>query len=183
MNIVGTLLIAPPAVNAGTDRHTTEFERNLMFWMGLGILVAVPVFKTVTHLPPYVGILFGLGLLWLVGDIVDARCLDLFAGSGALVASVIGFPHGCEPGEVKARGAARRARSDWMKIEQQRGISVTSSVMTPLAPPVVPPRTAAVQQASMSPGVKTFLGLGLLFGAIWVFDQTQPPNKRIIKFP
>ena len=60
---------------------------------------------------------------------------------------------------------------------------VTSSVMTPLAPPVVPPRTAAVQQASMSPGVKTFLGLGLLFGAIWVFDQTQPPNKRIIKFP
>ena len=33
-------------------------------------------------------------------------------------------------GEVKARGAARRARSDWMKIEQQRGISVTSSVMT-----------------------------------------------------
>ncbi|MFX4087850.1 peptide chain release factor 3 [Sphingobium yanoikuyae] len=33
-------------------------------------------------------------------------------------------------GEVKARGANRRARSDWMKIEQQRGISVTSSVMT-----------------------------------------------------
>ncbi len=33
-------------------------------------------------------------------------------------------------GEVKARGAARRAHSDWMKIEQQRGISVTSSVMT-----------------------------------------------------
>ena len=33
-------------------------------------------------------------------------------------------------GEVKARGAARRARSDWMKIEQERGISVTSSVMT-----------------------------------------------------
>ena len=33
-------------------------------------------------------------------------------------------------GEVKARGAARRARSDWMKNEQQRGISVTSSVMT-----------------------------------------------------
>jgi len=33
-------------------------------------------------------------------------------------------------GEVKARGDNRRARSDWMKIEQQRGISVTSSVMT-----------------------------------------------------
>jgi peptide chain release factor 3 len=33
-------------------------------------------------------------------------------------------------GEVRARGQARRARSDWMKIEQARGISVTSSVMT-----------------------------------------------------
>src|SRR3546814_19623407 len=32
-------------------------------------------------------------------------------------------------GEVKARGANRRARADWMKIEQQRGISVTSSVI------------------------------------------------------
>ncbi|MBI1328331.1 MAG: peptide chain release factor 3 [Alphaproteobacteria bacterium] len=33
-------------------------------------------------------------------------------------------------GQVKARGAARRAKSDWMKIEQERGISVTSAVMT-----------------------------------------------------
>ena len=33
-------------------------------------------------------------------------------------------------GEVRARGQNRRARSDWMKIEQARGISVTSSVMT-----------------------------------------------------
>lgn len=33
-------------------------------------------------------------------------------------------------GTVKARGETRRARSDWMKIEQERGISVTSSVMT-----------------------------------------------------
>ncbi|MEM7051559.1 MAG: peptide chain release factor 3 [Acidobacteriota bacterium] len=33
-------------------------------------------------------------------------------------------------GEVKARGQRRRARSDWMKVEQERGISVTASVMT-----------------------------------------------------
>ena len=33
-------------------------------------------------------------------------------------------------GEVKARGDRRRARSDWMKVEQERGISVASSVMT-----------------------------------------------------
>ena len=35
-----------------------------------------------------------------------------------------------QAGEVKARGNRRRARSDWMKVEQERGISVTSSVMT-----------------------------------------------------
>lgn len=35
-----------------------------------------------------------------------------------------------QAGAVKARGATRRARSDWMKVEQERGISVASSVMT-----------------------------------------------------
>ena len=49
---------------------TTVFERNLMFFLGLGVLVAVPAFKTLTHLPPFMGVLLGLGLLWLVGDLV-----------------------------------------------------------------------------------------------------------------
>jgi Na+/H+ antiporter NhaD/arsenite permease-like protein len=55
------------------DRDTLSasgFESSLMFFLGLGILVAVPVFKTVTHLPPFMGILFGLGILWLVGDLI-----------------------------------------------------------------------------------------------------------------
>lgn len=56
--------------------HTTEFERNLMFFLGLGILVAVPAFKTVTHLPPFMGVMFGLGILWLVGDIVHRNKED-----------------------------------------------------------------------------------------------------------
>lgn len=53
--------------------ETSAFERNLMFFMGLGVLVTVPVFKTVTHLPPFMGILFGLGLVWLVGDLVHRQ--------------------------------------------------------------------------------------------------------------
>jgi len=56
--------------------QATNFEKNLMFFMGLGILVAVPAFKTVTHLPPFMGILFGLGLLWLVGDLVHKHKED-----------------------------------------------------------------------------------------------------------
>jgi len=56
--------------------QATNFEKNLMFFMGLGILVSVPVFKTVTHLPPFMGILFGLGLLWLVGDLIHKKKHD-----------------------------------------------------------------------------------------------------------
>ncbi len=52
---------------------TTPFERNLMFFLGLGVLVAVPAFKTLTHLPPFMGVLFGLGVLWLVGDLVHRQ--------------------------------------------------------------------------------------------------------------
>ncbi len=43
---------------------------NLMFFLGLGTLIAVPVFKTLTGLPPYLAMLLGLGLLWLVGDLI-----------------------------------------------------------------------------------------------------------------
>ena len=49
---------------------TTPFERNLIFYMGVAGLLFVPVFKTVTHLPPYVGILLSLGVLWLVTEIL-----------------------------------------------------------------------------------------------------------------
>jgi NhaD family Na+/H+ antiporter len=64
--------------NAVTKKQTetTPFEQNLMFTMGLGILVAVPVFKTFTHLPPFMGVLFGLGILWLVGDLVHRNKED-----------------------------------------------------------------------------------------------------------
>ncbi|MDE2618224.1 MAG: sodium:proton antiporter NhaD, partial [Burkholderiales bacterium] len=69
-------VIAPQRADAAEGPETTAFERNLMFFMGLGILVAVPVFKTVTHLPPFMGILFGLGILWLVGDLVHRNKED-----------------------------------------------------------------------------------------------------------
>jgi Na+/H+ antiporter NhaD/arsenite permease-like protein len=44
----------------------------LMLILGVGCLLFVPVFKTVTHHPPYLGILLGLGLLWLVSELLHA---------------------------------------------------------------------------------------------------------------
>lgn len=63
--------VEAPGFHGGDHASQTRaFERNLMFFMGIGILVAVPAFKTITHLPPFMGILFGLGILWLTGDLV-----------------------------------------------------------------------------------------------------------------
>ncbi len=61
------------------ERHpsaTTAFERNLVLTLGLGALVFVPVFKTVTHLPPYMGILFGLGVLWVTTEFLHRHKED-----------------------------------------------------------------------------------------------------------
>ena len=70
-------VIAPRRSMDQIPFETSAFERNLMFFLGLGVLVMVPVFKTVTHLPPFMGILFGLGLIWLVGDLLHKKEVDL----------------------------------------------------------------------------------------------------------
>ena len=49
---------------------TTHFERNFVFILGVACLLFVPVFKTVTHLPPYLGILLSLGIMWLATEIL-----------------------------------------------------------------------------------------------------------------
>ena len=55
---------------------TTPFERNLVLVLGLGALLFVPVFKGVTHLPPYMGILFGLGVLWIATEFIHRHKND-----------------------------------------------------------------------------------------------------------
>ncbi|MBK5276150.1 MAG: sodium:proton antiporter NhaD [Desulfuromonadales bacterium] len=72
----GREVVSPPQAEDSGLLQTTTFERNLMFFMGLGILVCVPIFKTVTHLPPFMGILFGLGILWLAGNLVHRNKAD-----------------------------------------------------------------------------------------------------------
>jgi Na+/H+ antiporter NhaD/arsenite permease-like protein len=47
-------------------------ERNLVFWLGVSSLLFVPIFKTITHLPPYMGVLFGLGILWMITETIHS---------------------------------------------------------------------------------------------------------------
>jgi len=41
-----------------------------MLFLGLGMIVSVPIFKTFTHLPPYVGMMLALGVVWLVSEYI-----------------------------------------------------------------------------------------------------------------
>lgn len=63
--------VARPVLDNGENREfTTSFERQLLLIMGVGALLFVPVFKVTTHLPPYLGMLFGLGVIWLTTEIM-----------------------------------------------------------------------------------------------------------------
>ena len=48
-------------------------QRKIIFFLGVGGLIFVPIFKTITHLPPFVGILLVLGVLWTTTEIFYTR--------------------------------------------------------------------------------------------------------------
>ncbi|HEU4632727.1 MAG TPA: sodium:proton antiporter NhaD, partial [Flavisolibacter sp.] len=54
------------------DGKPNELHRNIVFFSGVGILLMVPVFKAITHLPPFMGILLGLGILWIIVEILHS---------------------------------------------------------------------------------------------------------------
>lgn len=47
-------------------------HRNFVFFLGVGILLFVPLFKTLTHLPPFMAILLGLGVMWIITEILHS---------------------------------------------------------------------------------------------------------------
>ena len=52
-------------------------ERNMLFYLGVGGLIFVPIFKTITHLPPFIGMLFSLSILWIVTEMIyNKKALD-----------------------------------------------------------------------------------------------------------
>lgn len=69
-------------------RITSDGERNLVFFLGVGSLLFVPIYKTITHLPPFMGVMFGLGLMWAVTEIIHKR-KSIEAKSKLSVAGVI----------------------------------------------------------------------------------------------
>lgn len=54
------------------EQELSEAQRKVVFWIGVGGLVFVPIFKSITHLPPFVGILLVLSLVWIVTEVFYA---------------------------------------------------------------------------------------------------------------
>jgi len=71
--IAGYLKVFKGNIEVDT-REDLEAERLLssktMLFLGLGMIVSVPVFKTLTHLPPYIGMMLALGVVWLVSEYI-----------------------------------------------------------------------------------------------------------------
>src|SRR5258705_12557040 len=59
-----------PDETSRQNGFSTAFERNLVFFGGVILLISVPIFKTITHLPPYMGILLALGILWVITELM-----------------------------------------------------------------------------------------------------------------
>ena len=64
--------LAPVEAKMATDYEVLDFngtQRKIIFVLGVGGLIFVPIFKSITHLPPFVGIILVLGLLWIVTEV------------------------------------------------------------------------------------------------------------------
>ncbi len=57
----------------GSRNLSASKDRNTVFWVGILSLLFVPVFKTITHLPPYMGVLLGLGVMWVVTEMIHSE--------------------------------------------------------------------------------------------------------------
>lgn len=74
LSLKGELVaVTPKSGNLAEANELTKAQRKAVFFIGVGGLIFVPIFKSITHLPPFVGILLVLGLLWTVTELFYAN--------------------------------------------------------------------------------------------------------------
>ena len=64
---------AMPEVENFGNSNIPSWQRTLIFCVGIGALLFVPIFKTITHMKPYMGVLLGLGVLWIITEIIHRK--------------------------------------------------------------------------------------------------------------
>ena len=73
LSLKGNLEIQQDTVVVEETDCLSPRQRKIIFFLGVGGLIFVPIFKTITHLPPFVGILLVLGVLWTTTEIFYTR--------------------------------------------------------------------------------------------------------------
>ena len=72
LSLKGELTFTAEQAQSVQASDLTAAQRKVIFFLGVGGLIFVPIFKTLTHLPPFVGILLVLGVLWTVTEVFYA---------------------------------------------------------------------------------------------------------------
>ena len=62
-----------PEIEAAKKSNIPSWQSTLVFCVGIAALLFVPVFKTLTHMKPYMGVLLGLGVLWIITEIIHRK--------------------------------------------------------------------------------------------------------------
>ena len=70
--IKGTIELLP-VTTTNQNVVSNSFNRNLIFIIGISCLLFVPIFKTITHLPPYMGMLLSLGVMWVLTELIHQK--------------------------------------------------------------------------------------------------------------
>ncbi|MBO4664119.1 MAG: sodium:proton antiporter NhaD [Bacteroidaceae bacterium] len=73
LSLHGKLVLSEQQMTREKANELTAFQRKTIFFLGVGGLIFVPVFKSVTNLPPFVGILLVLGVLWTLTEVFYAH--------------------------------------------------------------------------------------------------------------
>ena len=84
LHLKGNLTFTASQAQAVQASDFTASQRKIIFFLGVGGLIFVPIFKTLTHLPPFVGILLVLGLLWTVTEAFYANLKQQKEEKGAM---------------------------------------------------------------------------------------------------
>ena len=66
-------VVRPLASEDDSKNEISRRHQHIIFFAGVLVLLFVPVFKTLTDLPPYMGILIGLGILWVITEIIHGE--------------------------------------------------------------------------------------------------------------
>ncbi len=74
----GELEKTPEVQTGNTVSLISKLQSKIVLGIGVGFLVFTPVFKTITHLPPYMGILLGLSVLWIVTELMHKRRPEVY---------------------------------------------------------------------------------------------------------